>query len=324
MKILYIGSPETYILYKAGKVPSHWLYGAIEMENDGHTVYWEKGKITSILNDIRLLKSRKPDIIFIPNLNLKAHLLLLSLKSLGIIRTPIYAYIHHSPIAHNLISRLIYKFLYNGINHIFFLSEKSMYETINGKFKKKEKCSMPYWGGDMDFYSKYRNSENDGYFISTGKENRDFDILIEAFSQTKEKLKIITCRSHAGRDYSKLQDKCRNLSNIEVIITENNGNVYPMMIKEMAKAKAIVCPLIKENLTYCVGLSTITDAEGLCKPLIITANPYHENKRTEKFNVVENINEWVDAITNLKTDYTRNHDNISNCYKNMKKIIFNN
>lgn len=321
MKILYIGTPQTYSLYKEGKNPSHWLYGAVEMENDGHTIYWEEEKF-SILNDLRLLKSKNPDIIFIPNLNLKAHLLLLTLKSLGIIHTPLYAFVHHSPTAGNLVSRLIYKFLLKGIDHAFFLSEKSMHNTINSKYLKREKCSVPGWGADMNFYSKYRSSDNDGYFISTGKENRDFDILIEAFLYTKEKLKIITCKSHAGKDYSNLEEKCRNASNIEVIITDNNGDVYPMMIKEMSKAKAIVCPLIKENLTYCVGLSTITDAEGLGKPLIITANPYHEKKRTEQFNVVKNTNDWINAITQLKTNCAYNYYSISNCYNNMKKVMF--
>ena len=58
------------------------------------------------------------------------------------------------------------------------------------------------------------------------------------------------------------------------------------MINEMANAKALVCPLLQNKLNYCVGLSTIVDAEGLRKPLIITRNPYHSRKRLD-FSVVE-------------------------------------
>ena len=33
------------------------------------------------------------------------------------------------------------------------------------------------------------------------------------------------------------------------------------MINAMANAKALVCPLLQNKLNYCVGLSTIVDAE---------------------------------------------------------------
>lgn len=79
MKILYIGTPHTYRLYKEGKNPSHWLYGAVEMEKEGHQVIWEK-ETSSLLNDIKLVHKYNPDLIFIPNLNIGNHFLLLCLK----------------------------------------------------------------------------------------------------------------------------------------------------------------------------------------------------------------------------------------------------
>ena len=42
MKILYIGTPYNHDLWKEGKNPSHWLYGACEMEEDGHEVIWKQ------------------------------------------------------------------------------------------------------------------------------------------------------------------------------------------------------------------------------------------------------------------------------------------
>ena len=58
-----------------------------------------------------------------------------------------------------------------------------MEETIEGGFTCREKCSVPGWGAYMDFYSKVDTSD-EGYFVSTGKENRDFDTLIQAFRKT--------------------------------------------------------------------------------------------------------------------------------------------
>ena len=69
MKILYIGTPHNHDLWKEGKNPSHWLYGACEMEEEGHEVIWAQERY-NIFNDLKLIKQYNPDIIFIPNLNL--------------------------------------------------------------------------------------------------------------------------------------------------------------------------------------------------------------------------------------------------------------
>lgn len=317
MRILYIGTPHTYQLYKEGKNPSHWLYGAVEMEKEGHQVIWEK-ETSSLLNDIKLVHKYNPDLIFIPNLNIRNHLLLLCFKRIGLIKKPIIAYLHHTPKSGKV--SILYSFLLKALNHCFFLSAKTMEETIQGGYLSKEKCSEPGWGPDMDFYNRVEKSDGN-YFISTGKENRDFDLLIEVFKETKAPLKIITAQSHAGNNYTNLKEKCAAISNIEVIITENSGDVYPMMVKEMANAKALVCPLRQDQLNYCVGLSTIVDAEGLNKPLIITYNSYHSNERTKIFNVVTNKQDWLHAITLLKQPNQNLHTSILECYQKMKPFI---
>lgn len=317
MKILYIGTPATYRLYKEGKNPSHWLYGAVEMEKDGHQVVWEQEQ-ASFFNDYRLVKKHKPELVFIPNLNLRHHAFLLFLKRIGMYRKSILAFLHHTPKQGK--AQFVYSFLLKALNHCFFLSEKTMEETFNGGYIDKSKCSDPGWGADMAFYEKIAKDDG-GYFISTGKENRDFDLLIEVFRETKAPLKIITARSHAGSDYTDLKDKCASIPNIEVIITENSGNVYPMMVGEMARAKAIVCPLRQDRLDYCVGLSTIADAEGLGKPLILTRNPYHDPQRTARFNVVQTKEEWKEAILHLNVPDNAVEYSMNRCYEKMKPYV---
>jgi hypothetical protein len=49
-----------------------------------------------------------------------------------------------------------------------------------------------------------------------------------------------------------------------------------------------------------VGLSTIADAEGLEKPLVITRNPYHDKERVAGFNVVDTVEDWCQALNDLK------------------------
>ena len=318
MKILYIGTPDTYRLYKEGKNPSHWLYGAVEMQKDGHQVIWEK-ETSALLNDYKLVRKYNPDLVFIPNLNIRNHAFLLFLRRIGTYRKPIIAFLHHTPKSGKI--GFIYSFLLKALKHCFFLSSKTMEETISGGYLPKCKCNVPGWGPDMEFYSKYRTNEDNGYFISTGKENRDFDLLIEVFKETKQPLKIITCKSHAGNNHEDLVEKCKDIPNIEVIITENSGNVYPYMVSEMSKAKALVCPLRQDKLNYCVGLSTIVDAEGLEKPLIISKNPYHDNNKFNRSYICTCKKDWIKNTTNLLLYKNVCNCSITECYTNMKEYI---
>lgn len=295
MRILYIGRTDTYQYCKDGINPSHWLYGAIEMEKEGNDVIWAD-ESKALLNDYRLVKKHHPDCVFIHNLNMRQHLILSILKVLGVVRCPIYGFLHHTPKGGK--AKLLYWIFLCGIRHVFFLSAKTMKETIERRYVQEKKCSVPGWGPDMEFYNKTER-KNGRWFVSTGKENRDFDILIEAFKRTGAPLKIMTAESHAGNEYGDLKEKCRNIKNIEVVITENSGSVYPQMLEAMAGAKALVCPLRHDKLDYCVGLSTIADAEGLRKPLIITYNPYHNKERLRNFHVVETVDDWCEAIHDI-------------------------
>lgn len=327
MKILQIARIDTYRYWKEGINPSHWLYGAAEMWKDGYEVDYEN-ESKALWNDCKLVRKHHPDVVFIPNLNLRNHLFLLLFTTLSLMRTPVYAFLHHEPKVKRGWKSLLYKLLLKAPKHLFFLSTKTMEETVGAGLVGKDKCSVPLWGPDMNFYNKVEKSDK-GYFISTGKENRDFDILIEAFRRTGAPLRIMTARSHAGNDYTDLQEKCKDIPNIKVVMTENSGHVYPQMLEAMANAKALVCPLRKDRLNYCVGLSTIADAIGLHKPLIITRNPYHDGVYLEGMNVVESVEDWVKAIEMIcKSDGAESpmaSDDLSmqNCWNRMKSVMTN-
>lgn len=319
MKILYIGRTDTYRLCKGGINPSHWLYGTMEMEKDGNEVIWADESI-ALFNDWKLVKKYRPDSVFIHNLNMREHLMLSIMKALGIIHCPIFGFLHHTPKGGK--TKILYWIFLRGIKHIFFLSKKTMKETIERGYIQEKKCSVPGWGPDMDFYNKVPK-KNGKWFVSTGKENRDFNILIEAFKRTGAPLKIMTAKSHAGNEYSDLKEKCQGFKNIEVIITENSGSVYPEMLKAMAESKALVCPLLKSKLNYCVGLSTIADAIGLGKPLLITRNPYHDDSYLNGARTVDTVEDWIKAIKeiieNTKSTTIENEVNMVTCYQKMKK-----
>ncbi len=323
MRILYIGETATHEQYMKGNVPSHWFYGAVEMERDGHEVVWAQ-ECQGLLNDIRLIRESDPDVVFIPNLNLHNHLLLLLLAAVGLFRKPVYAYLHHEPKIKKGLKSKIYKLLLGGVRHVFFLSEQTLDETMNTGLLQRERCSVPGWGPDMDFFGRIAVSDS-GWFVSTGKENRDFEVLKEAFRISGAPLHIITARRHGDANYENLTELCKGIDNIKVTVLDNSSANYPVMVREMASARALVCPLRTDCLNYCVGLSTIADAEGLCKPLIITANTYHGNRpRLDGFKVVETIEEWVEAIRSIQLsepDLRQSAFDMAKAYAHMKMIM---
>lgn len=321
MKILYIGEKRTHDQYIKGNVPSHWLYGAAEMEHDGHEVIWAQEKST-FFNDVRLIFHSKPDIIFIPNLNIHNHILLLSLASIRVIKQPIYAWLHHEPYVKNRHKAKIYRQLFKGIKQIFFLSKLTLCNSVKNGVIEKKRCSTPGWGPDMNFYDKIVKTNN-GWFVATGKENRDYDIIIEAFKETGAKLHIFTCRNHYGSDYTNLENKCKGINNIKVTLVDNSPENYKAMVAEMASARALVCPLRQDKLNYCVGLSTIADAEGLNKPLIITENPYHIERKKFLWSVKTKA-DWIKAIHDITMkDYKSREPSFTmqSTYQNIKIIL---
>ena len=323
MKVLYIGETKTHEQYQKGNVPSHWFYGAIEMEHGGHKVIWAQEGV-GLFDDMKIIRTHEHDIVFIPNLNLHNHLMLLLMSAIGLYRRPIYAYLHHEPSAKKGVKSKLYKLLLGALSHIFFLSELTLEETVKAGLVSRDRCSVPGWGPDMAFYGKVDLDDN-GWFVSTGKENRDFETLIEAFRITGAPLHIITAKSHNGVYYDDLKRKCENIHNIKVTILENTPANYPLMIHEMGAARALVCPLLKDKLTYCVGLSTIVDSEGLRKPLIITENPYH-GPRTFDDNmcVVNSVSDWVDAISAIQSsrvETMQSSYSMETAYNRMKEVI---
>lgn len=320
-RILYIGESKTHEEYLKGRIPSHWFYGAVEMEKDGNDVIWcqeQRGKF----HDLSLIGKFGHDIIFIPNLNLQTHMVLLTLASLGLYRKPIYGYLHRMPAVRKGWKKYLYKFLLKGLRHVFFLSEKSMQSTVESGLLSQDKCSVPGWGPDMKFYAEIPLLD-EGYFVSTGKENRDFDVMIEAFRRTGCLLKIYTVADNYTSHYSYILEKCREIPNIEVFIIDNSASNYPLLVKEMANAKGLVCSLRKDKLNYCVGLSTVADAEALGKPLIITPNTYHVDRvKNGRTFLADSVDDWVKAIETVNkgiegiqapSDY-----NIDRTYSNMK------
>ena len=109
-------------------------------------------------------------------------------------------------------------------------------------------------------------------------------------------------------------------------VVDNSPSNYAMMLREMASARALVCPLLPDKLNYCVGLSTITDAEGLSKPLILTDNPYHGTRPEEDGYIrVTSVKDWESAINLINSKGTKqitSSYSMTKAYDHIKNVLF--
>lgn len=304
MKILVFDNQKTYDLYQQGAVPSHWLYGVAELERGGvETVNLEYGSpsLRNQLKDLRACRKHRPDAIFFPFVNIRRHPLLFALAALRIIRIPIYGVVHRTP--H---SGLLSRFLLRGITRAFFLSPRNREEAIRSRTLSEKKTEDAHWGPDLKYYDQRISGSGmkEGYYIATGKENRDYALLVDVFKGRKERLIIHTCHSHAGNNYDYLEKATAPYDNMYAIIGDNSGANFSDMLKEMAQSKALLCPLLPTKINYCVGLSTIADAMALSLPVVLTRNPYHPidvNANRIGF-AVERAEEWSSALDRLLLD----------------------
>ncbi|SHF41651.1 Glycosyltransferase involved in cell wall bisynthesis [Bacteroides luti] len=312
MKILDFnyGIKTLYSLYQQGKYPSHLLYGMVELQKKGISIEYSSVSkmdgIRGIIKNTQIILNSKCDVVFLHYIFTKPligiailkALKLSKIKTLGVSHTTIYT-------GKNSIERLYYKFLYRAFDQIFFHSPLNMEESLATGFITKEQTATLHWGVELDFYKEINKStnKNNEFFISTGKENRDFNILLQSFSKTDFKLEIYTNKINFTQDYSFLLEYKQKFPNISINIIENNRLSMFELSKKSAESYCIVISLSKELCNYCVGHTSIVEALALGKPIIVSANDYHPID-VEKEHIGIKVkssdpSDWIKAITYL-------------------------
>lgn len=304
-KILCIYNPELYDRYKKGIYPSHHIYGIAEIEQAGYPVKVIKVK-KPWMNLWHVLKE-KPSCIYIPFLRRREFKYIFFFKIFRIINVPIIGINHLTQFHETKLSTFYTTMLFKAVDVNFFLSPLNMEESIDLGLMEKEKCKILNWGPDLNFYNKFCNLEgSDGFYISTGKEYRDYFTLLEAFKKIpNETLKIYTCEKHLDYNYSNMRD-CIYTNNIDVNIINNDELSFFNLSLITAKSKAIVIPLLENKINYCVGLSSIADAFAFGKAILVTNNSYHpidveEEGCGKKIKAGDCIS-WKETITGLSSE----------------------
>lgn len=271
---------EKYEKWKSGEFPGHLLYGLTHLDRYGIACsfygkdfnYSMRRWKLMLYNLYHLLIRQDYDLLYaVTHRGLE---LIILLRALGLYRKPIVIW-HHTAVVNpsgwlrGRLSRLFYK----GIDKMFFFSEELIARSLTSGKVKRENAFLIHWGGDLNFYSRLRNSRAicPERFISTGVENRDFVTLVKAFNETGASLAIYT-RPYWGRDY--LAEVKKNTTLGKQIDFNVVDRTVPEMAELVASSYCVVISCL--DFPYTVGLTTLVEAMALGLPVITTDNPTFE------------------------------------------------
>ena len=289
--------------------PGHLLYGLTHLNKYGiHCIFKNipfnpyKYRIRlSMYNLIRYIGIRKK-INAIYGITFRGLEILIFLHALKIIRKPVFVW-HHTAVVipKNPIRKIFSDFFYKGFDKLFFFSEKLRTDSLKTGKIEENKTAVIHWGPDLSFYDLLlKDRKTKDYFVSTGRENRDFPTLIKAFNTLPYKCSIYTSKNIGDKDYVKILKK-------ENILYTQNVTIHYVdsSVKEMAEIVNDACGVVICSLQYPypVGLTTLIEAFAFGLPVITTDNPnYPMDVETENVGIkvpYGDVDAWINAIKML-------------------------
>lgn len=267
--------------WKAHQFPGHLLYGLPLLEKHGiHAVMHRYKAISNRLKLMlyttwQILSCREPyQVLYGTSFRGLEGIILL--RALRLYRKPIVVW-HHTALrrSSHTLREAISRFFYRGIDHMFLFSRKLIADSEATHKVPAEKLQLVHWGPDLDFYDHIRQHlppQTPEGFISTGKENRDVDTLLQAFCATDESLDLYIAPANGPVNYRQAIEGFCLPPSIRVHYTE--GVIPYLLAQQVATRKCIVICCL--DFPYTVGLTTLVEAFALGIPVICSRNPNFE------------------------------------------------
>ena len=316
--------------YKNDLYPGHCLFGAPELEKIGYKIIYSnpenptknkgafsifKNMITYTLKIFRVIKSI--DFIYSPYPNFLEFIIFV--RSIKIIRKKIVIY-QHSAITRKkgfIGYYLKQKLYYKGVDKLIFFDKKSASESIKSGLITNKQIFIGNWGPDIEQYNrildKYKKTEGekDIKFVSTGKDSRDYSLMVDAFCDLNAKFELYLIDSDLA---TKFKDKS---SNIEVkYIKESKDS--PQVTEKATLNSDVSLVIFKPTRPTCNGYTALCEAMGLGKPVIITENSYIPfNVEKEGFGIIVPVGD-VEALRNAINTFHNNPEMVKEYSKNAR------
>lgn len=279
MKVYFYHTQDTERIvreWRQGIFPSHFLYGALQLEGHGIGVVWHRQKHTyrrlrdTLRATWKILACSEPyDVLYATHTYGIEPIVLL--RAVGLYRHPIVAW-HHQPVvrARNPLREMAARLFYKGLDQMIFFSERLVQDSLASKKADPRRMHVVHWGADLDYYDSLAASlpkaSGSAPFISTGKELRDYTTLVHAFRQTGLPL---TLYAEKRRQHYFEQLLAGTGSNIEV---HYGSRPIPHQIAQLVAQSRCVCICCQKS-NYTVGLTTVVEALALGLPILCTRNP---------------------------------------------------
>ena len=290
--------------YYKGNMSSRHFYGSIELEKSGKYIIQNisldsRQNIKGTIHN-NLLMLRKADVLFIPYLFVMPLFLLAISKHLKLSNKKIIAICHTTMKQGNgTMERFVFKIIYSAIDCVFFHSIKNMEESINNHSITTSRARFLYWGDDLEYVDKtFPNPKMGDFFISTGREQRDYQSLIRAFDNNTIPLEIFTNKKNYDNSYDFLDEIKNKYDNVQIHFVDRSNESTIKLAKRTSECLCVVIPLNKDHINYCLGLTSVIEAMAMRKPVISTYNPYSpiDIEKEGIGLVVDEKRTWEEAI----------------------------
>ena len=257
------------------------------------------GIVGLVINNFKAIQNA--DVVYLSYIYESPLLLLFLLKNTGILKRTIIG-VSHKTVQNDgrLWERIMRKFIYHSFDKILFHSRKNMEESILAGMIDSSQAEFLYWGDDLTFVDKtFPEKPMGDFFISTGRENRDYDTLIKAFCQSPWKIEIYTNRKIGDNCYDELSDLLGCYKNVAIQFVDKSNETTLALARRLSECRCVTIPLMKDKIDYCVGLTSVVEAMAYGKPIISTYNPYSpidiEKEQIGFF--VQTVEDWRKAIS---------------------------
>lgn len=269
-----------YILARMsdGRFPSHFIYGAAHLPDEGVDVVWHKSRPglkrwrESLRTAWRILRAwRKIDAVYATHY--KGLETIILLRALGLFRKPIVVW-HHQPVItpssrwREWGGRLFYR----GMDRMIFFSQKLVDDSLHSPKARPERLVVGHWGADLDFYDRLMTHTERRGFISTGKERRDMVTLVNAFNATRLPLVIYVGINPDPKVYNPNLEVFKTLHTNDNVRVEKVTGLLPYELAlEVDKAACVV--ICCKRTRYTAGLTTVVEALAMGLPVVCSRNP---------------------------------------------------
>lgn len=306
-------------LEEGGRRPNHHLWGMVQMERAGYKTacipFSSSGWISRLSHSLKIIGDIKQQWHALTHINdydvlYSAHqnplLFLAFLRRLGLFPKPIISVLHRS-YGRSLGAKGFVALALRGYDGLMTVTKGvAAAMHANGDWDDSRLTALP-WGLDLPAFDSAiegvtTETDCNRHFMSAGKTHRDFGVLVSAFQNRAETLRIYHSTDNASAMAAKISAAdASNISFCELSFAD-----WRDISRINKSAYAVLIPLDLTNAaTYAngFGMTSLLDAIGAGRPVIMTRTPYPvidiEEEGIGLFVDGDDPDQWNRAVTRL-------------------------